>query len=490
MKIAPRWPILVMVVLGLSLPAGAGEPWEDEEGWKVLRRQEAKVLRGLLKTALKKDYRRQAWYLADRLAAVDPDDEKATETLRKWTGEELQLGAAPKRAFLKKRESALRELGDDYFHFGETLEGSGMDPVTYYPINVRAHAYGSQAGPLLRALKAEDYVCLGVYGPKPRAEVEELLGAARADFMFPEEFDDDYLKARSVWPEARGAVWGKWRLLTDHDYKEALRLLGMLAAAETWLTDNMGSKAPRNDARMTNLLVFGEWQKYDLIGRDLVLEQFWDEFKDTSGWYVRRRGGDRRLLVCWRHRYNGWLGDDDLMLGHAAKVMARMHLAGGAGGEVWGRGAWLLEGLRGAFEGFGLDGDGNGEIDPGACWRLAAARALRDADRLMPWPEFFELNRKEAEALPRVDLKIKFGGKEREAQAVDVVAAQATALVVGIMKGDKGRGLKKLAKLIGDLYKRDSLPDVDKTLGWKKGKAIAMAERAMDAAHGRDAAGK
>ena len=66
-----------------------------------------------------------------------------------------------------------------------------------------------------------------------------------------------------------------------------------------------------------------------------------------------------------------------------------------------------------------------------------------------------------------------------------MVAAQATALVVGIMKADGGKRLKKLAKLIGDLYKRDSLPDVDKTLGWKKGRAVTEAQVAMDAAHGR-----
>ena len=69
----------------------------------------------------------------------------------------------------------------------------------------------------------------------------------------------------------------------------------------------------------------------------------------------------------------------------------------------------------------------------------------------------------------------------------DIVAAQATALVVGIMKADKGKKLKKLGKLIGDLYKRDSLPDMDKALGLKPGKAVAMANVAMDAAHGRKA---
>ena len=85
---------------------------------------------------------------------------------------------------------------------------------------------------------------------------------------------------------------------------------------------------------------------------------------------------------------------------------------------------------------------------------------------------------------------VTLGGKSQEAKHVNVAAAQATALVIGIMKADGGKRLKKFAKLIGDLYKRDSLPDVDKSIGWKKGKAVEAAERAMDAAHGRDAEGK
>ena len=483
-------PLLALLLLLGASPAHAADPWADDEAWKLLRKQEAKTLKGLLKTALKKDYRRQAWYLAERLSVIDPEDEQALDVLDKWAGAELQGGSDPKKAFLKKRSSTLEKLGDDYFHFGETLEASGMDPIKYYPINIRAHAYGSRAGNLVRALREADYVWLGVYGAKPRAEVDKLLGAYREEFEFPEEFDDEYLRARALWPEANGAIWSHWRLLTDHDYKEALRLLGMLALAERWLVDLMGSKAAKNDKGMTNLFVFSEHQKYDQIGPDLIREEDIDEFKGTSGWERRQRGGDRRLLVCWRHRDNGWIGDDDLMLGHAAKVMARRHLAGGAGGQVWGRGAWLLEGLRGAFEGFGPGEDGEGEIDPGACWRLAAAKALREQDKLIPWGEFFELDRKKAQAIPRANLTIEFAGKAREAKNVDVAAAQATAFVVGVMKADKGKGLKKLAKLLGDLYKRDSLPDVDKGLGWKKGRAIEEANRAMDAAHGRDAEGK
>ena len=481
---------VLLLLWFLPVPVGAEEPWEKEEGWQMLRTQEAKTLRSLLKTALKKDYRRQAWYLAERLQVADPTDEQALDVLDTWSGGELQLGQTPKKAWLKKRAKALQALGDDYFRFGETLDAAGMDPVTYYPINVRAHAYGSRAGPLVKALQDAGYVWLGAYGPKPREEAESLLGSDPGSFRFPEEYEDDYLRARALWPESRGTEWSTWRLLTDHDYKEALRLLGMLAAAEAWMVSTFGSKARKNDDAVTNLFVFSEHQAYDQIGPDLIRENDLEDFHGTSGWEHQERSGERRLLVCWRHRSNPWIGDDDLMLGHAAKIMARRHLASGAGGQVWGRGAWLLEGLRGAFEGFGRNADGEGEIDPGACWRLAAARALRESGQLLPWERFYDLDRKKAQAVERVSLPLRFGGTEREAKGVDVVAAQATALVIGILKHEQGGGPKKLAALVGDLYKRDSLSDIDKALGWKRGAAAQAAERAMDAAHGRDAAGK
>ncbi|MDJ0523051.1 MAG: hypothetical protein QNJ90_13355 [Planctomycetota bacterium] len=481
-----RMPVLIVACLILLpfVPAHAKEPWADEPAFKSLVKQETKTLRGLLTTALKKDYRRQAWYLADRLVQLDPTDDKATDVLDRWDGQELTMGQVPNKGWVKKRDGTLRKLGDAYFHFGEVLEASGMDPLKYYPINIRAHAYGSQAGNLLTALDQAGYVWLGVYGAKPRKEVDTLLGEAWSSFTFPQEYEDKYLEARAVWPEANGARWGQWLLLTDHGYKEALRLLGMLRAAETWMVDTFGSKAKKNDKTVTRLLVFSEWQAYDKIGRPLLegrkrLDPA--DFDGTSGWHDRRYD---RLMVCWRHRDNPYLGDDDLMLGHAAKVMARRHLAGGAGGSVQGKGYWLLEGLRGAFEGFRLDQDGNGEIDPGSCWRLAVARVLRDQGLLIPWDEFMELSELQGKKLDRPTIKIKFGGTERDAKNVDIVAAQATALVVGILKTDGGKKRKRFAKLVGDLLKRDSLPDIDKTLGLKKGKAVAMAEVAMDAAHG------
>jgi hypothetical protein len=470
-----------LLALPVTVAFAGGEPWENEPAFKSLVRFEKKQLESLLDIALKKDYRRQAWYFAQRLTAVDPMHDKAMEVLDRWTGAELVGGKAPSKPFVKKRDGMLRGLGDQYFHFGEMLEASGMDPEKYYPINVRAHAYGSKAGNLLTALRQADYVWLGTFGPQPRAEIEKCLQAPLPEFAFPEEFEDPYLQAKALWPEARGAQWQAWRLLTDHDYKETLRLLGILSHAEAWMARYMGSRARRKIDRVTNLLVFGEWQKYDKVGADMIREEDRERFEDTSGWHDLAHG---RLLVCWRHRFNGWLGDDDLMLGHAAKVMARRHFARGAGGGVSGRGAWLLEGLRGAFEGFRLNQDGKGEIDPGSCWRLSVARALRSEKKLVPWDDFLQMDRTAAEKVKRVDVQIKFGGAFRDAKQVDVVAAQATALVVGLMKAERGRGLKKLGALLGELIKKNSVGDIDKAMGLKPGRAAGLAEVAIDAAHG------
>lgn len=476
--------ILACVALLLlpSLALAGGEPWADEAAFKTLVKEEIKILKGLLKTAIKKDYRRQAWYLADRIAAVDPLDSAAQEVLEKWDAQELEAGAAPKKSFVKTRDGSLRHLGDQYFHFGETLHASGMDALKYYPINVRAHAYGSVAGPLVQFMKQEGYVALGNYEPKRLAEVEQCLGAPMSEFIFPLEFHDGFLRARAVWPEARGAEWRSWRLISDHDHKEAFRLLGMLAKAEQWMAKALGGRAKKGDRGKTNVLVFAEHQKYDKIGADLVGEDDQERFKDTSGWYDLAKN---RLLVCWRHRFNGWVGDDDLLLGHASKVMARRLFAGGALGAVTGRGAWLLEGLRGAYEGFSLDDKGKGQIDPAHCWRLAVARSLRDEKKLIPWDEFFAMDAAKAAAQARVDLKIGFGGKARDGKQLDVVAAQATAVVVGILRADKGKAGRKLGKAVGTLIKSGSLADIDKALGWKPGKTQAMAEVAMDSAHGK-----
>jgi hypothetical protein len=168
--------------------------------------------------------------------------------------------------------------------------------------------------------------------------------------------------------------------------------------------------------------------------------------------------------------------------------MAWLHMGAGQGYGVQGRGAWILDGLAGAFEGFlpAKEWKKSGEIDPGACWRLAVAKGLHEAGKLLPWDQFLDLDRAKAEEVPRETLEVAFGGANREAKNVDVVAAQATALVVAILKAEKGGGPKKLAELLTETLKRDSLPDLEKALGWKRARLVEETERAMAAAHGRE----
>ena len=150
-----------------------------------------------------------------------------------------------------------------------------------------------------------------------------------------------------------------------------------------------------------------------------------------------------------------------------------------------GRGAWMFDGIAAAFEGFALDEQGRATIDPGRCWSLAVAKELRDSGRLLPWDEPFELDEAKAKDVARVDVETEIAGTKRVVSNVDLVRVQAAALVVALVKTDGERGARRFAKLVTDLVKRDSLPDIDKAMGWKKGRAIDEALRAMDASNAK-----
>jgi hypothetical protein len=474
--------VLVLLAAAAGAVRGEGKDWTTEPAYKTLVQAEVRTLTGLLRAALKADHRRQAWYCADRILAVEPANAEAAAVLEKWRDDELLLGMAPEEGYVRKRDVLLEELGDDYFHFGETLNGAGLDPETYYPINVRALSYGSQAGPLVAALDAERHAWFGTWLDWPREPVQKLLGPYFASVSFPPEFDDDYLKVRVRWAEAKVAVLGSWRFFSDQKHDEALRLLGMLARAEDFFTDTFGGGGKAGGPK-TDVLLFTEAAVYDKAGAKMVPEQAREDFLASSSWYDR---GSDRIFALWRHRENGWIGEDAVLLGQAARRMARRHLGADTGG-VQGRGAWLLDGLAGAFEGFRLPegSERKGTIDPSRCWRLAVAKALRDEKALLPWEEFLELDAAKAKALPRKTVKVTFRGGTFEAKDADVAAAQATAVAVGILKADKGKGARKLAALLADLMKRDSLGHPEKDLGWKAGRLVEEASRAIDAATGR-----
>ncbi len=455
--------------------------WKDDDAYKQLLKYEVKTLKGLMQSALKEDYRRQAWYFADRILAADPNHTQAIEVVEKWEAKELVAGQVPKKGWLKKRDQALRKLGDDYFHFGETLEAAGIDPVDYYPINVRASSYGSQAGPLVAAYKDNGYMWMHTWLEREVKEVSALLGPdLLGEVTYPPEFDDEFLKYRARWPEAKVATWGRWRFVTDLEYLDALRLVALVADAERWLIKKTGMHDKKGDT-ITDLLIFKDLETYDKIGVDLVRDEDREDFSGSSGWYRR---SERVAMVPAKHRHNAWVATDSVVLRQAMRVLVRRHLAAGLGGWVRGRGFWVMDGLAGSLADIQRSDEKKSDgfvLNAQACWELAAARSLRDGGTLMSWNEFFDLNYVQAEKIEKQDLTIHVNGAAREALSVDVVNAQAVALAAGVWLSHPKKGPKAIAALIQAVVKRDSLPDVDKTMKFKKGGAVKEADRAMDA---------
>ena len=474
---------LLCVVFGAPAFAEEGKPppWANNPDYKRLVKDEVKQLNRLLTEALDEDYRRQAVYFARRIVALEPDDKRAAATLAQWSGLAKFDTPAPKDKYFKKLDGTMRKLGDAWFHFGEVLEAQGVDPEIYYPINIRALRYGSQAGPLVTSIRQAGQYWMSTFNHHPTKKVKEMLGSAMYELSFPPEWDDDFLKVNVHWPESQVAVLRQWRLITDGSHEKALKLLRALDELERYVLDRMGGKAPKK-GEPTNVVVCTKGETYEALVKALLSDRVQDQAMNTSAYYSRWR---QIALACWEHRENKkWIKGEALALGAAARAIARTHLAPKSRGSVRGKGAWLFDGLAGAFEALDWSDPGFTEINPRACWRLAAARALRDKQKLLDWDEFLALDAAKAEAVDRVSLTIKLKGRSREAKNTDVIAAQATAFVVGLMTADKKRGPKRVGKLIQDLIKRDSLPNVDKAMGWKKGRAVQEAERVLDDAGG------
>jgi hypothetical protein len=465
--------------------AWAGQEWKKEQAWKDFRQYEVKTLTPLLRSAVKEDYRRQAWYLADRVLAADPAHGEAQGILEKWSDTELQQGQVPKSGWISRAHKVLEELGDQWFHYGETLNGAGIDPVDYYEVNVRAHSYGSRNPTLWQAIQEAGHAWCGTFCDPTREEVDRALAPdlSLEQVLFPPEYDDRYLGYRIRWPSAKVAVRGDWRLVTDLKAEEALRLLSVLAAVESHLVETLGGST-KEGGDPTDFLVFLEPKDYDGVAEPLVPEADRPEFAGSSAFAVP---WERRLFALWRHRTNGWIGEDASVLAAAVPEIARRRLGNDFRGMVRGRGAWILEGLAGAYQGFvrGTEKGEAPEIDPGRCWLLAAGRALRAENALLPWDELIEMDREEARKVKRRTVSVPFRGATYEAKEVSPVAAQATALVVAILRSESGKSAKKFGRVLQELFKRDCLPDLDKDLGWKRGRAFDEANRALDAAHGR-----
>jgi hypothetical protein len=401
--------------------------------------------------------------------------------------EELVEGVDPEKGFLARRDAAYAKAGAAWAALSRVLTAKGLKPTEYWFVVERALAYGNRDADVVASLEAGDYAWAGTWGAVKRqgkwAEWVTPLGDA---VSWPAEWDDHFLRAKAFWPDARVArLWG-WRVIASLPPDDMWRVLGTLAAVETHLVDALGSirKAPRDARReeeeLTDLLLLPDVALYERIGL-VDLEDAAPEdrarFRAATGWHD---AGRRRLLVLAKHPVDPWIGDDANWVGFAAKALARRHL-GPPTGWISGRGTWILDGVAGAYEGFVAKGTTGGEVDPARCWRLAAARALLDAGALPPWETLLDLDRRQADDFPRARASFRFAGAARAVEKVDVVAAAATALVVGVLTADGGKGGKRLAALLEETMKRDRMPDLDKTLGWPKGRAFAEAKRVLDA---------
>ena len=486
-----RWrlPAMLLLVLGAGLPARAGPGWESDPRHGELVDHEVQELATLLERAQADGLSAQAWWLADQILALDGGHEGALAVVETLTPDDLDRAAVPSERFARARDETLRTLGDAWFHFGEQLEAAGVDPVDYYPVTLRAHRHGSRGGALLAALEQAGFVWLGTFDAEERAKVASCLGDVASRATWPPSWDDAFVRVRARWPAARVVDLGDLRLLGDVGVDRTLALLRALGDIDAWLGTWEGGRAPSPKARgpatagaRYEFLVFGDAATYARLGPEFVDAPEREALASAGTFRARTRS---RTLVSLEHPRHPFVAPEATWAGAVAATAAARRWGDGAGSAGRGRGAWLLEGLGAAFEGYVLDEDGRPRIDPGRCWSLAVAAALHAQGRLLPWDELLELDAAAVAAVPRVDVETTIAGTPRALTQVDVVRVQAAALVVGLLLGDGERGRRRFARLAAGLLRRDALPDVDKAMAWKRGRHVQEAERAMEAAHAR-----
>jgi hypothetical protein len=478
--------VVALAVLSSVLAPAAGAEHQFGKPGDDAVAEEMKAIVPVMRAAVKSDHRRQAWYAAQRVLAVDAKNSEALGVAGQWKPEELVEGVDPEKGFMARRDAAYAKAGAAYAALSRVLTAQGMKPTDYWFVVERAMAYGNRDADVVAAVDQSNLAWAGTWGAVPKkGKWEEWIAPLGGAVTWPEEWDDRFLKAKAFWPEAKvSRLWG-WRVIASLPPDEMWRVLGTLAAMESHLVETLGSirKAPRDAKReeeeLTDLLLLPDPALYEKIGLvDLknAVPEVRTRFKDATGWHNQ---GRRRLLALVKHPVDAWIGDDANWLGYAAPVVARAHL-GPPSGTLSGRGTWILDGIRGAYEGFVPKGTTGGEIDIARCWRLPAARAIRDMGYAVPWEKLMEFDRTHADEHSRTRVKIRFGGAMREVTGVDIVAAQATALVLAILRSDS-KGPKRLADLLKETMKRDRMPDLDKVLGWPKGKAFDEANKLIEA---------
>ena len=482
-----RWPLpllllaLVGSALGAPFRAAEGKGWEEDPAFQELRAREVKSLGKLMGAALRAKHTTTAWWLADRILAVDPEHSAATALLERVMPDDLDAAKPPNAKARTKLAEGLRDLGDQYFRFGETLEASGMDPGKYYPINLQAHRYGSEAANLVKALRDAGEMWCGVFDHKPLALLESKAPRVASSLSWPPAYTHDLVRLRGRWPTVRVGEMPDVRFFADVPFEDLLVHLQDAMDMDQWILSWQGRAWPPKIKRSQDpldVLLFLERKDFERVGAEILHERELDRFEGVSAFSSWRRG----VLVARHNEPTPWVAPRRHVAGAVARALLQRRFSAGQGGRMRGRGAWLLDGLAGAFEGFFINADGQPEIDTKRIWRLAAARVLRDQDRLLAWDDLFALDAKGARDLPRGGVELMWAGSKRAVTEADLVNIQATALAVGLLKAGDKKHLGRVAKLIEDLIKRDRLPDIDKSLRWRNGEAIRQAERAIEAA--------
>jgi len=446
---------------------------------------ESRVLAGLLKLALKEDARRQVWYLATRLLVADPKNDEAEAALKKWDTKDLELANPPSKGFKEKRDAGLRQVGDAYAQLVRDQQAKGAKPVDTFGLVERALAYGTKAADAAAALEGAGQVWCGTYGTQAKDDVKAAFGTLGDVLTWTPEYEDAYLRAKIPWPDARVFGLRDWRIVTAPTLAAAGKAATSVAAVEAHFVKSLGSIAKeanvKEDDPNWDLIVVPDVKTYDQLAEPLFHNDDptrTSRLAASSGWLD---GWRKRTLVSEKHRDVDWVAPEALLSGWLARILARRHLGTGGSGKI-GRGAWILEGIGGVYEGFRAKGPEGGDLDFARCWRLAAAKALKDRGALIAWPKFLELDDLTAQDEAKEDVKLSFDGAPREAKKVEVVGAQATAYLAGLWTHEGDKGLKKLSALLIETFKRGRLPDVDKTCGWRPGTAADAAVKALDLA--------
>ena len=201
---------------------------------------------------------------------------------------------------------------------------------------------------------------------------------------------------------------------------------------ERWIVKKLGKGKPL-DVTVT-IALFRDRNGYLKLGKDLVRKRYRDPLVLSTGFWIDKYN---RAFVADTDSRNEWLGEFVTLQGMVARAMARTRYAKGSGPRITGRGEWLLQGMRGLGESLRYTDEAKGEmtLDPKASWRLAAARALSDAETAVPWSKMVAATEKGRLAAERAEsVPIIVGGAAYEAKAVDPARQPRESSAFGLLR--------------------------------------------------------